>query len=802
MKTSINTRSLLITLLLIVGTIMLMEAQNAFKHIATTSNIKNHITTITNTETNGKRDRILFVTHDYGKTGPYQTNAYGVWFNGTKWTIFNQNRKPLKPNTRFNVLVMNKSANAFTHTATASSMMQGATKINHPALNGKPNALFLITQNYGTKGPYNANPTGVGYASGSWYIFNTNDRPVPPGAKFNILIHSSIFKHKVTTSSRKNHITYVNNAKTNGKTNDLIFATFNSQGSRKNFNNPIGVWYTSGKWTVYNENRSPLKGNEAFNMLNYSNMKLIKTVITRLPTDRVILKKPPVVIKKETPKKIDSVGLKNIGLVKYYPIRTNPSSPTSTERLGPDIKKYEDLESVLEGDSYESFFEKLNVFRKLYKDKNPNSNVFYYFPAEYTLKWDKASNEYAFNVYYMSSNEGSGSVLINAELTPHVSNKDIDLVESLLSAKLRKPVKLMPMDLRDVPKVAFGATLTNFNVKEESINASVPSDYHKPIILDWRMDSNVDDFVGAMLNNVGVNVNLEFRPYGDETTVISVPVNLEVNSPVTFGKIEFDSPATLLSGWTNNLDYPMTPYNLVVLRKRGNYKYFENIAITSDEIGVNGIYTPDNTIRTKLNSGHPIQELWLDYSLDADCDECNQEVKRKIIGGTSGSQITNLEIQVLNPLEYTDAYSMKLLIKSVQGDPNGVNEITFPAINIAEDNQAIAGKQLFVPEGKDLSFQYQVIMIKKDGKVKTSKWKTSNSSLLVLGQSQMDDLFPASALSDLEEVKDSLLEGGKKDLLDKGLDLLDDLLKGKKKDENKENNNENKENNENEENEN
>ena len=418
------------------------------------------------------------------------------------------------------------------------------------------------------------------------------------------------------------------------------------------------------------------------------------------------------------------------------------------------------------------------------------------------MYWDKSSNEYGFNIYYLSSDEGRGSVLINAELTPQISSQDIQLAERLLSAKLRKSVQLKPGELRANPEVVFGSFLTNFQIDESSIHASIPSDYYKPIILDWRMDGNVDDFVGAMLNNVGVNMNLELRPVGDEETVISVPINLEVNSPVTFGKITFDTHTDLLNGWDNNLDYPVTPYNLVILRRRGNTRYFENVPITSDEIAIGGSYSPDSEIRTKLNSGNPIQEIWIDYSLDADCNECNQEVKRKIVGGTSGSQIQNIEIQVLNPLEYTDAYSMKLLIKSIQADPNGVNEITFPAIDINEDNQALSGNQLFVPEGKELSYNYQVVKIQKDGKVKTSKWLTSNSALLVLGETQMDQLFPVSTLDELEQKKDSLLDSGKKDLLDKGLDLLDDLLKGKKKDEKKdedkpENNENTPENNEN-----
>lgn len=751
-------------------------AQTVFKHTVSTANTKGHISAINHKITNGQKDKILIVTHNYGTTGPYLTKAIGVWYNGSKWTIFNQDRTPLKTKTQFNVLVINKSSKAFIVKSGANA---STIKINHASLNNNPNAAFLITANWGIKGPYNTNPVGVMYSGGYWHIFNTNGKPMPTGAKFNVLINQKIFKHKVTNTTRKKHITYVNNSKTNNQTKAIVFATFNSQTSRKNFNNPIGVWYSANKWTVYNENRSLLKGNEAFNLLSITNSS--SGPIVYKPVE--VIRKPPVVVKTEKdPPKVNSTGLKNIGLVKYIPIRTTTST-TSKERQGPDITKYEDVASILEGDQYTSFIEKLNVFRKVYKDKNTNANVYYYFPAEYTLKWNKESNEYAFNIYYMSSEDGKGSVLINAELTPHISADDVKLAENLLATKLRKPVKLMPMDLRDVPKVDFGATLTNFNVKPESINASIPSDYHKPIILDWRMDSNVDDFVGAMLNNIGVNINLEFRPYGDETTVINVPINLEVNSPMTFGKIEFSQPSEIIDGWTNTLDYPVIPKQLVLLRKQGTRKYFETIVLDNVEVAKSENYMINTEARNKLSSGNPIISLWLDYSLNNDCAACNQEVKRKIIGGTSGSQITNLEVQVLNVLEYTDAHSMKLLIKSIQADPNGVNEITFPAININEDDQLLDGIQLFVPEGKALSFDYQLITIMKNGEVQTSKWQNSNSSLLVLGESQINAMEAYSEKSELEKAKDSIIEDGKDKLIEKGKELLEGVFNKKKDDE-------------------
>ncbi|MFD0861685.1 hypothetical protein ACFQ1M_05670 [Sungkyunkwania multivorans] len=753
------------------------HAQTAFKHVANNTNTKSHISSINHSATDGKSNMVLFVTHDYGKGGPYATKAAGVWYNGTKWTIFNQDRTPMQAKTQFNVLAVPRGSNAFVHKAGGTNMANGATKIDHRSLNGNPNANIIVTQNWGAKGPYNANPVGVYYAGGMWHIFNTNGKPIPNGAKFNVLVHKKTFRHKVGNTNKKNHITYINDARTNGKSNSIVLATFNAQNSRKNFNNPIGVWYSANKWTVYNEDRKPLKGNEAYNIIALDKKG---TVLIKQPTDGVVYR--PVEIKKDIdPKKPNTKGLKTVGLVRYKPIKRTDNSASSTEREGPDITKYQDIGTLLEGEQYESFLEKLNIFRKIYHDKNKNAREYYYFPAEYTLKWNKETNEYAFNIYYMSSEGGQGSVLINAELSPQISSEDIKLAEKLLAAKLRKPVKLMPMDLRDVPKVDFGATLTNFNVKAESINASIPSDYHKPIILDWRMDSNVDDFVGAMLNNIGVNLNLEFRPHGDETTVINVPINLEVNSPMTFGKIEFEKPSDLTAGWTNELDYPVVPKELVILRKQGSRNYFETISLDNEEIGKGDTYNLNNDVKNRIANASNIQNLWLDYSLNKDCDSCNQEVKRKIIGGTSGSQITNLEIQVLNALSYSDAHSMKLMIKSIQGDPNATNEITFPPMSITEDDQTLDAVQLFVPEGKDLAYDYQVIMIMKDGTVKTSHWKTGSTSLLVLGESQIKSLFKHLEKSGLEKAKDSVMQKGKDELIEKGKELLGGLF-GKKKD--------------------
>lgn len=93
-------------------------AQTAFKHTATRSNINGNITTISNAAADGRADVILIVTSDYGNSGPYHNKSIGVWYNNGKWTIFNQDRSDMTLNAKFNVLVLEPSANTFMNKAT------------------------------------------------------------------------------------------------------------------------------------------------------------------------------------------------------------------------------------------------------------------------------------------------------------------------------------------------------------------------------------------------------------------------------------------------------------------------------------------------------------------------------------------------------------------------------------------------------------------------------------------------------------------------------------------------------------
>jgi len=86
------------------------SATPAFIHRAAAANILAHITVIDHPHCNGDPNAILIVTQNWnpgGGVGVYNNNAIGVYYNGNRWAIFNQDAAtPMPLNAAFNVLVI------------------------------------------------------------------------------------------------------------------------------------------------------------------------------------------------------------------------------------------------------------------------------------------------------------------------------------------------------------------------------------------------------------------------------------------------------------------------------------------------------------------------------------------------------------------------------------------------------------------------------------------------------------------------------------------------------------------------
>jgi hypothetical protein len=244
----------------------LAQSQIAFKHVVTYSDaeIRDNIgripirCTIDNSLINNNPNLVLIVTADYGITGPYHNASFSVFYSEGKWRL--SSYAGIQENTKVNVFAVPTGERAFVHTATASSATY--TIINHPLLNNRPEAKFLISK----ASQYNSKEVGIAYAPSinRWTILNLDLSPFN-AYSYNVLINDNLFE-ATATAPVSNWFT-INHPTTNDGRNNLLFTTPIFQGAATSVN-PTGVWYNKNKWNIYNQNRAAMPANGKYFVLS------------------------------------------------------------------------------------------------------------------------------------------------------------------------------------------------------------------------------------------------------------------------------------------------------------------------------------------------------------------------------------------------------------------------------------------------------------------------------------------------------------------------------------------------------
>ncbi len=168
----------------------------------------------------------------------------------------------------------------FVHTATAANIVVGyQTVIDHPDLNGNPDAKIVVSHNWNIfgSGVYNNNIDAVWYDSGlsRWVIYNEDvSAPIPVGAKYNVYIRgndSNVITHIATTDNQGTspRYTIIDNPLINGNPNAiLIMENYYNPNAIYN-NNNYGFWYDGTNWEIYSEDAtlSTIPIGAAFNVI-------------------------------------------------------------------------------------------------------------------------------------------------------------------------------------------------------------------------------------------------------------------------------------------------------------------------------------------------------------------------------------------------------------------------------------------------------------------------------------------------------------------------------------------------------
>ncbi|MBX3125713.1 MAG: trypsin-like serine protease [Polyangiaceae bacterium] len=162
-----------------------------FVHRATTANTSAHVTTLDDPRLNGNPNAAFIVTPNWnppGFAGVYNDHPIGVWYNASRWKVFNQDLAAMPNGASFTVRI-DRSVSV---RATSSTVSGNTLYLDDPNLNGRPEAQLFVTPNYnpgGTGGRYLNSPIGVWYSSGlgRWAIFRQDGSAMPNDAGFNVL---------------------------------------------------------------------------------------------------------------------------------------------------------------------------------------------------------------------------------------------------------------------------------------------------------------------------------------------------------------------------------------------------------------------------------------------------------------------------------------------------------------------------------------------------------------------------------------------------------------------------------------
>jgi hypothetical protein len=242
-----------------------------FVHITSSANTSAHITDL-NTGLTGTADGKKFIfCHHYGK---YNTSSQGLWYDGTQYTIFNQNLSTIPAGDGYAVLLPQTGGTLYQHTVTAANSSGNTTELDNAALNGNPNAVFFFSKTFDGV-IYDTAHLGIWYSSGKWYLYNEDyNKPIAVGLTINIFVPNSnatLITHTVTAANTSTYLTTLDHPLLNGKPNAMPFFSHNyTTGAGAVYNNAAGsMWYDDGaeKWTVYNDNFTNLPIGASYSIL-------------------------------------------------------------------------------------------------------------------------------------------------------------------------------------------------------------------------------------------------------------------------------------------------------------------------------------------------------------------------------------------------------------------------------------------------------------------------------------------------------------------------------------------------------
>ncbi|MBA3985499.1 MAG: T9SS type A sorting domain-containing protein [Flavobacteriales bacterium] len=149
-------------------------------------------------QTNGDPEAFLAPQTYFNPNFVYNNKNYGVEYdynNSGYWGIYDESFTGIPQGAAFFILVEGVGVQRTRHLATAANITAATTAIDHPILNGNPDAVFIVSHVYGGMGSGSQvdinRVFGVYYNPdiSRWTVFFQNLDPMIEGAAFNLFIY-------------------------------------------------------------------------------------------------------------------------------------------------------------------------------------------------------------------------------------------------------------------------------------------------------------------------------------------------------------------------------------------------------------------------------------------------------------------------------------------------------------------------------------------------------------------------------------------------------------------------------------
>lgn len=247
----------------------------AFTHTVDASNMDAQRTRMDYASINNNQSKIIVACRVLGGMNVRNSAQIGMYYLSNKWHIFNQDKVAMKANEVFNVVVAEPTdPNAFVHETSVASLTEFdyISEMDHPSVNSKPNVRVFITPVWEDVNDFIEHPVGVVYFNNRWHIMTLNQTPLPVGLKFNVIVsgdNNASFTQTASAANVSSDQMKIDHAATNSKPNTKVLFSYYQGTSIFPILNPHvqGCWYDNGKWSIFNENGSPMSQNVRYHIL-------------------------------------------------------------------------------------------------------------------------------------------------------------------------------------------------------------------------------------------------------------------------------------------------------------------------------------------------------------------------------------------------------------------------------------------------------------------------------------------------------------------------------------------------------